>query len=70
MEAKADVNAKGYGYDPPLHARLKMGAQGLLYFRRFNSLVLVLVVEGLRSIGLPKEVTSRFVDFSWRRKLT
>ncbi len=80
MEAKADVNAKDMHYDLPLHARLKMWAQGLLYFRRFNSLVLV--VETLRSIGLPMEVipppmdvvpmevTSRFVDCSWRRKLT
>ena len=77
------VNAKDYRYDPPPapspspilkdfppspHARLKMGAQVLFYFGRFNSLVLV--VEGLRSIILPKEVTSRLVDFSWRRKLT
>ncbi len=71
VEAKAEVNAKSDMYDPPpppLHARLKMGAQGLLRFRRFNSLVLV--VESLRSMSLPKEVTSRFVDFSWRRKLT
>jgi hypothetical protein len=47
VEAKADVNAKGSGYDPPLLARLKMGAQVLFYFGRFN--FLVLVVEGLRS---------------------
>ena len=40
----------------------------MFYFGRFNSLVLV--VEGLRSIGLPLEVTSRLVDFSWKRKLT
>ena len=32
---------------PPRLARLKMGAQGLIYFGRFNSLVLV--VEGIRS---------------------
>ena len=68
MEAKADVNAKDGRLDPPLHARLKMGAQVLFYFGRFNSLVLV--VNGLRSMGLPKEATSRFVDCSWRRKLT
>jgi hypothetical protein len=53
---------------PPLLERLKMGAQVLFYFKRFNSLVLV--VETLRSIGLPNEVTSRLVDFSWKRKLT
>ncbi len=47
LEAKADVNAKNNMYDPPLHARLKMGAQVLFYFGRFNSLVLV--VDGLRS---------------------
>ncbi len=51
MEAKADVNAKDDEYDPPLLARLKMGAQVLFYSGRFNSLVLV--VETLRSIGLP-----------------
>jgi hypothetical protein len=69
VEAKADVNAKNESYDPPPpHARLKMGAQVLIYFGRFNSLVLV--VETLRSIALPKEATSRFVDCSWRRKLT
>ena len=60
MEAKADVNAKGYEYDPP-YARLKMGAQVLFYFGRFNSLVLA--VDGLRSMSLPKKVTSRLVDF-------
>ncbi len=53
---------------PPLHARLKMGAQVLLYFGRFNSLVLV--VETVRSIGLPHGVTLKLVDFSWRRNLT
>ncbi len=68
MEAKADVNGKNYLYDPPLLARLKMGAQVLFYFGRFNSIVLV--VDALRSISLPLEVTSRLVDFSWRRKLT
>jgi hypothetical protein len=47
---------------------LKMGAQVLFYSGRFNSLVLV--VNTLRSIGLPKKVTSRLVDFSWKRKLT
>ncbi len=69
VEAKADVNAKGFEeYDHPLHARLKMGAQVLFYFGHFNSLVLA--VNGLRSIGLPMKVTSRLVDFWWRRKLT
>ena len=48
--------------------RLKMGAQVLFCVGRFNSLVLV--VEALRSIGLPVEVTSRLVDCSWKRKLT
>jgi hypothetical protein len=62
------VNAKDWLYDLPLHARLKMGAQVLFCFRRFNSLVLV--VDCFRSIILPKEVTSRLVDCSWRRKLT
>ena len=68
VEAKADVNAKDDWYNPSPHARLKMGAQVLFYLGRFNSLVLV--VEPLRSIGLPVEVTSRLVDCSWRRKLT
>ena len=69
VEAKSDVNAKCNRYDPPsLLARLKMGAQVLFYFGRFNSLVLV--VESLRSIILPLEVTSRLVDCLWRRKLT
>ena len=62
------VNAKDWLYDLPLHARLKMGAQVLFYSGRFNSLVLV--VETLRSIILPEEITSRLVDCSWRRKLT
>ena len=62
------VNTKDSGYDPPLHARLKMGAQVLFRFGRFNSLVLV--VDPLRSICLPLEVTSRLVDCSWKRKLT
>ena len=35
------VNAKSILYDPPLLARLKMGAQVLFYFGRFNSLILV-----------------------------
>ncbi len=69
VEAKADVNAKDNKYDPPpLLERLKMGAQVLFYSGRFNSLVLV--VDGLRSICLPNEVTSRLVDCSWRRNLT
>ena len=68
VEAKADVNAKSKVYDPPLNARLKMGAQVLFYFGRFNSLVLV--VESFRSIILPLEVTSRLVDCLWRRNLT
>ena len=79
------VNAKDYRYDPPLAPspspilkdfslspplleRLKMGAQVLFFFGRFNSLVLV--VDTLRSICLPLEVTSRPVDCSWKRKLT
>ncbi len=37
-----------------------MGAHVSFYSGRFNSLVLV--VESLRSIGLPKKVTSRLVD--------
>ena len=68
VEAKADVNAKGNEYDPPPLARLKMGAQVLFYFGRFNSLGLV--VEGLRFITLPEKDMSRLVDCSWRRKLT
>ena len=67
MEAKADVNAKDGLYDPPPTCA-KMGAQVLFCFGRFNSLVLV--VESLRSMSLPLEVTSRLVDCSWRRKLT
>ncbi len=68
LEAKADVNAKADEYDPPPTCALEMRAQALLYFGRFNSLVLV--VEGLRFIGLPFLVTLRLVDCSWRRKLT
>ena len=62
------LTQKTTGTTPPLLERLKMGAQVFFYFGRFNSLVLV--VESLRSIGLPLEVTSRLVDCSWRRKLT
>ena len=68
MEVKADVNAKDKEYDPPLHARLRMSAQVLFYFERFNSLVLV--VETLRSISLPVEGTLRLADCLWRRNLT
>ena len=68
------VNAKDGLYElpllppPPLHARLKMGAQVLFYFGRFNSLVLV--VNLFRSIVLPEKATSRSVDCSWRLNLT
>jgi hypothetical protein len=61
------VNKDKSGHDP-LHARLKMAAQVLLYFGRFNSLSLA--VDGLRSFGLLQMATSRFVDCLWRRKLT
>jgi hypothetical protein len=60
VEAKADVNARNSWYDP-----LRVCYVSDV---RFNSLVLV--GDGLRSIGLPEKVTSSFVDFSWRRKLT
>jgi hypothetical protein len=62
------VNAKNNEYDIPLHARLKMGAQVLFYFGRFKSLVLV--VDSLLSILPLVFIASRFVDCSWRRKLT
>ena len=65
---KLTLTQKTTSTTPPLLARLKMGAQVLFYFGRFNSLVLV--VESLRSIVLPLEVTSRLVDCSWKRKLT
>ncbi len=65
---KLTLTQKTTSTTPPLHARLKKGAHVLFYSGRFNSLVLV--VESLRSMSLPVEVTSRLVDCSWKRKLT
>ncbi len=57
--AKADVNAEDGQYDPPLNARLKMGAQVLFYFGRFQGFnSVVLLVDSLRSLGLHLNVTT------------
>ena len=65
---KLTLTQKTTGTTPPLLARLKMGAQVLFCFGRFNSLVLV--VDTLRSMSLPKKVALRVLDCSWTRKLT